>query len=417
MLTLQLEVTLLLIVFALAILIYSILKTRTILKLVETYIDKKFWLRLLYFQILFVFGYIITIGIILSNNFTWLEFDIGLVFVVLSIFIYLFIENGYNTLKHLKKLVDELEEQNEYHSLELDQTYTQIEVTTQKLAHATTLAHESPYPILRVNSHGFLMYYNEASRPYLHQWNLKLDHEIPLNWKKPVLDACKNNKRIEFEIRSDNHHFLFFTTPIHSQNYVNIYSVDITKRKEAEEQLKRLATLDGLTGVANRRAFDEHFLKEWNRCNRNQLPLSIILCDIDYFKLYNDTFGHIYGDQCLKQVAQALLIWAQRPGDLLARYGGEEFAIILPETDLNGAESVAKNMLLNIRELKIEHPESKVNPYVTLSLGVSNMIPKTDQTPEKLLIAADNALYCAKESGRNQLHLYTQEIENIIVPE
>lgn len=185
---------------------------------------------------------------------------------------------------------------------------------------------------------------------------------------------------------------------------------EIEKRKEAEKllliankELKRLAIIDDLTKVPNRRRFDQYLEKQWQIMKREKLPLSIILCDIDYFKFYNDTYGHQAGDNCLYQVAQALILCAKRPGDLLARYGGEEFAMILPNTYLKGAVKVGQLMCLAVQNCKIEHQTSQTNRYVTLSVGVSSCIPDETTSIQKLIEKADNALYKSKEKGRNQV--------------
>lgn len=173
----------------------------------------------------------------------------------------------------------------------------------------------------------------------------------------------------------------------------------------ANQELKRLATLDGLTGLANRRRFDEYIEQEWRRLVREQQPLSLIMCDIDFFKLYNDTYGHQAGDDCLKQVATALRRCVKRPADLVARYGGEEFAVILPHTTAARAFCLAKSIHQQIRQLKLAHPGSTVSQYVTLSLGVAGLIPCPGITPAKLIAAADAALYEAKTTGRDRVVL------------
>jgi len=175
------------------------------------------------------------------------------------------------------------------------------------------------------------------------------------------------------------------------------------KLEVANKQLQELASLDGLTGVANRRRFDEFLNLEWRRLTREKLPLSLILCDIDFFKLYNDSYGHQKGDECLKQVAQILKETIKRPADLVARYGGEEFAIILPNTDLKGAVKVAETINAEIKARAIEHPASQINKYVTLSLGVASLIPDSDLVEEKLIALADRALYQAKLEGRDRV--------------
>lgn len=170
----------------------------------------------------------------------------------------------------------------------------------------------------------------------------------------------------------------------------------------ANHELQRLAAIDGLTQVANRRRFDEYLQQEWQRMLREQLPLSLILCDIDFFKLYNDTYGHQAGDDCLRQVAQVIQNSAKRAIDLPARYGGEEFAVVLPNTDQEGAILVAQDIQTGVKQLGIAHAASKVNAMVTVSLGVSNTIPSVITSPELLINAADKALYQAKAEGRDR---------------
>jgi diguanylate cyclase (GGDEF)-like protein/PAS domain S-box-containing protein len=169
----------------------------------------------------------------------------------------------------------------------------------------------------------------------------------------------------------------------------------------ANQRLERLATLDSLTQVANRRYFDHYLNQEWNRLMRIRSPLSLILCDVDYFKRYNDTYGHLAGDDCLRQIAQAISHATERPADLVARYGGEEFAVILPATDCDGAARVAEKIQATIQQLQITHLSSDTKNYVTLSLGMATLCPDRDRSPQELIAAADQALYQAKVGGRN----------------
>ena len=184
---------------------------------------------------------------------------------------------------------------------------------------------------------------------------------------------------------------------------------DITDRKQAEaalqnanRELERLATLDGLTQLANRRLFDEYLEREWNRQRRDRQPLALILGDVDHFKQFNDTYGHQAGDDCLRAVARAMREQAHRPADLTARYGGEEFAVILPNTDTAGALHVANTIRQAVADLLIPHAHSSAADHVTLSLGVACLIPRDDSSPKQLIDAADNALYRAKSAGRNR---------------
>ena len=173
--------------------------------------------------------------------------------------------------------------------------------------------------------------------------------------------------------------------------------------EQANRELEQLSTVDGLTKIANRRKFDCYITAEWARLAREQCPLSLILCDIDYFKLYNDTYGHQSGDRCLQQVAEAISRVIKRPADLVARYGGEEFAIVLPNTPLKGAAYLAQQVRWRIQALKIPHIASPIDLYLTLSLGVSCCVPQSYLNFSELIAAADRGLYRAKELGRNRV--------------
>ena len=176
---------------------------------------------------------------------------------------------------------------------------------------------------------------------------------------------------------------------------------------KANEELKRLASVDGLTQIANRRRFDEIMEKEWERMIREKGALSLIMCDIDFFKLFNDNYGHQEGDRCLQAVAKAIDSALMRPADLAARYGGEEFVVILPNTNEQGAMHLAERIRKGILSLKIPHAHSKTSPYLSLSLGISSIIPEKGVLSETLIKAADMALYEAKEKGRNRAVLNT----------
>ncbi|MEA5535441.1 diguanylate cyclase domain-containing protein [Crocosphaera sp. XPORK-15E] len=165
-------------------------------------------------------------------------------------------------------------------------------------------------------------------------------------------------------------------------------------------QLERLAIIDYLTHLPNRRAFNSQLQQEWERLAREKQPLALILCDVDYFSRFNKTYGHLSGDHCLRQIASILAKSIKRSADTAARYGGEEFAIILPNTEIEGAYQVAEKVRQEINALKIPHQESP-KQYVTISLGVASYIPNTSLTIETLIQAADNALLAAKQAGRD----------------
>lgn len=173
--------------------------------------------------------------------------------------------------------------------------------------------------------------------------------------------------------------------------------------EESNRELQRLSSLDGLTGIANRRQFDVSLDQEWQRALRNCGQLSLVMVDIDYFKLYNDTYGHQLGDECLQSVARSLDRVVHRPCDLVTRYGGEEFAVILPETTPEGAMQVAEKMQQAIYHLNIEHEASKVSDRITLSIGIATASPRGIGHHEDLLKSADSALYEAKNEGRDRI--------------
>ncbi|WP_346293269.1 diguanylate cyclase domain-containing protein [Sphaerothrix gracilis] len=177
----------------------------------------------------------------------------------------------------------------------------------------------------------------------------------------------------------------------------------------ANQKLERLANLDGLTQIPNRRCLDSYLQQEWRRLRREQTGLALIMCDVDFFKRYNDFYGHLAGDDCLRQIAQILASSVNRPADLVARYGGEEFAVVLPRTRLNGAIWVAEQIQWAIAEAAIPHLDSPINQVITVSLGIAEVFPSLQNTPADLIAAADQALYAAKKQGRNSCYYQTQE--------
>ncbi|MCE3264234.1 MAG: diguanylate cyclase [Pseudoduganella sp.] len=172
--------------------------------------------------------------------------------------------------------------------------------------------------------------------------------------------------------------------------------------KRQSDTMRELTLTDALTGVANRRCFNDAIDNEWRRCARGHAPLSLIMIDIDHFKLYNDAYGHQAGDACLAQVAEAMVRCAGRSPDLVARYGGEEFVILLPQVDAQGAETVAQRILAGVYDLGIPHRMSSVGDVVTVSLGVATIMPGEHRDVGELVKAADQALYQAKEGGRDR---------------
>jgi diguanylate cyclase (GGDEF)-like protein/PAS domain S-box-containing protein len=205
-----------------------------------------------------------------------------------------------------------------------------------------------------------------------------------------------------------NHLYLAIDAgPIHDEdgNLIAVVETlrDMTDQKRAEMALQTLAAKDGLTGLANRRAFDQTLQAEWLRLEPSGRPMSLLFVDVDHFKLFNDKHGHQSGDECLRAVATIVGAQALRPIDLAARYGGEEFAIILPETSRDGACDVADRIRKAVLDLKIAHGAPRASSHVTLSVGVATLVPGPQAGCDSLLAQADQALYAAKRLGRNRV--------------
>ena len=173
-----------------------------------------------------------------------------------------------------------------------------------------------------------------------------------------------------------------------------------------------LVLFDDLTQIPNRRYFNGYFQQEWRRCQRENLSMSLLLCDLDYFQSYNNYYGHQQGDCCLRQVAQIFRETLKRPGDMVFRYGGEEFAIILPNTASRGAEFIAEQIVERIQQAKIAHYDSPISPYVTVSIGIAVRVNSTILSSQTFFEMADVALYRAKATGRNRYSLNTLSEEN-----
>jgi len=185
--------------------------------------------------------------------------------------------------------------------------------------------------------------------------------------------------------------------------------------RDTNAQLLLLASLDGLTGIANRRSLDEYFAQEWSRAVRQQTPLALLMIDIDHFKQFNDLYGHPAGDRCLQAVAGALRERVQRAQDCVARFGGEEFALVLPDTDRKGAMHIAEQLRLTIQALAIPH-RAAADGHVTVSIGCAVVLPSNAEDPATLLQMADSALYSAKLAGRNRVHTADSRRAGLSVP-
>ncbi len=244
---------------------------------------------------------------------------------------------------------------------------------------------------------------------------------ILLDVSMPGIDGFETCRQLKADLLTRNIPVIFVTAALEVQDETlgfEVGAVDyITKPistpivrarvrthlelKAQRDKLQQLSLLDGLTGIANRRHFDETLQQEWRRSTRHQSPLSLLLMDIDHFKHYNDHYGHLAGDECLRQVAHALATLIQRPGDLVARYGGEEFAIILSGCDPEGAQGRAAHCVAQIAALNLPHAASSTMPHVTLSVGAASALPQLPHLASLLVTQADRCLYQAKAAGRN----------------
>lgn len=193
-----------------------------------------------------------------------------------------------------------------------------------------------------------------------------------------------------------NYDFLIYATELRLTNDMLVVSLQESNTRLQQQNIK-----DDLTGIANRRHLDDVLEKEWLRAKRGRTSLAMLMIDIDNFKQFNDTFGHLNGDECLIKVANTIENNLFRSGDFAARFGGEEFCVLMPETDLEGAIASAEKISSNILELKIENPSSEVSKYLTISIGVAAVIPSNDESHMDLIYTSDKALYKAKQDGRN----------------
>ncbi len=236
-----------------------------------------------------------------------------------------------------------------------------------------------------------------------------------------ALKAGSDGGTLEYRVRKRDGDYLWaeaslrvYRDPANNQplGYLNLVR-DINERKLADEKLQaayhameNLVIVDALTGIANRRRFDEVLASEWRRNLREEASLSLLFIDVDRFKLYNDTYGHPRGDSCLRQIAESALDVLRRPADLVARYGGEEFAVILPRTDIHGASSIAEEICQAVRNRRLPHQHSDLG-FVTISIGCATMVPRRGHAPHELVSRADQALYDAKAKGRNRIERFT----------
>ncbi|AEF55054.1 sensor domain-containing diguanylate cyclase [Marinomonas posidonica] len=229
---------------------------------------------------------------------------------------------------------------------------------------------------------------------------------------RKVISGQINSYSLEYPCHSDEEHrwFIMHVSPFefNKANYFVITHQDVTERKLAELAVKELVRLDGLTDIYNRRAFDEFLQQEWVLCLTLQQPISLAVIDLDHFKQLNDSYGHLAGDDCLKQIAQRLKKLSDSPRFWCARYGGEEFALIMGNTDVVAAKQVCDEFTEQIHRLNIPNIDSPVKPYITASIGLAEVRPTDQSNAVNLLNQADTLLYTAKEKGRNRIEISCQ---------
>lgn len=224
---------------------------------------------------------------------------------------------------------------------------------------------------------------------------------------RSVISKRESSFYLEYPCHSskERHWFMMDVMPfiVEESRYFVITHQDITERKLAEEQVEKASKKDGLTGISNRRSFDEFIRSEWRRCTRLKKHISIAMIDIDHFKALNDTYGHQQGDECLIRVANLLESFAKRPGDLSARYGGEEFVMVWGDTSPEKSKILAEKIRRAVEALEIPNENAPSGKNLTISLGLATTIPAKDEEATTIIEKADNLLYKAKENGRNQV--------------
>ncbi|MES9971252.1 MAG: diguanylate cyclase [Candidatus Thiodiazotropha sp.] len=251
---------------------------------------------------------------------------------------------------------------------------------------------------------------------YLHTCTLAADRGDSLGGEaeegiSAVINRTKDRFYYEYPCHSpqEKRWFLMRVTPfdLNSERYIVISHSITTERKLAEEQVLQLSRLDSLTGMANRRYFDEWFIKEWRRCTREQTPISLAIIDIDHFKCLNDNSGHSAGDECLKAISDLLRSFTKRPNDICARYGGDEFVLVYSNSSLDDSLVLILKLMDSIRKLEIPNPSAPTGPNVTVSVGLSNIYPEMESNRDDLIRSADRQLYKVKNSGRDSIEFET----------
>ena len=261
---------------------------------------------------------------------------------------------------------------------------------------------ENSNPVLRISQEYKILYANQqACLLFNCNENETSDHSLPKSWKEAIQHVVKNENSTSVEYNTEGRVLTFTFTFVPDRQYINIYGTDISELIRTQKELEKLSEIDALTGLKNRRVFNKSIGMEWQRAKRFKSTLSLLILDVDYFKKYNDEYGHPSGDKALQKVAKVLMQISNRPGDLVARYGGEEFVVLLPATDNEGAMVFAETIREKVEKKKIKHRKSDVSEHVTVSIGVASAKPAKNNKSKDLIHIADKALYQAKAQGRN----------------
>ncbi|EAR23067.1 GGDEF domain-containing protein [Nitrococcus mobilis] len=289
--------------------------------------------------------------------------------------------------------------------------------TEQRIRTLAMFPDKNPMPVLRIDNPLTVGYANGPARRFL---GLIQDADgilAPPEWRAVVTRIFKDGRHRSLEIEQDGAIYSFVLTPIPESGIIYAYGQDVTQQKWAEGYLRELSIRDSLTGLANRRHFDEFLDQQWRQLMRSNARIALLFIDIDHFKGYNDRYGHQAGDACLKKIAAVIAGAARRAGDLAARYGGEEFVVVLAQVERPYAQDTAETLRRAVENLAIPHQDSKTASYVTVSIGLVCAKPDAALSASRLLEAADKALYRAKSRGRNRVEFATLKPPQVASPQ